>query len=406
MNIENYLVPLAYLLGAVQGIFLAAALFTSKAGNQRANRYLGALTLVFAAALIDYFLDFTQLINSIIELRTILWPKEFLYGPLLYFYVREMTRPGQFLLKEKQWLHFVPAFIHMAVTWPILFFSTERQLKILTGSNDLPAPDHFFNFLLGDLELYLTIFQLTIYFLLCFQLLHQHKHRIKLSFSYTDKISLNWLRALVFGTFIVYIIWLLEELISPSLQLQTVFGILLGGSMVILIYSMGYLALRQPTIFSSRVANNSELQPHRENNQIVDQLLPTAVNSSKYKNSPLTPEICVALLDDLHTLMENKKPYLDPKLSLPMLSESSGIPLSYLSQTINEHGGQNFFDFVNSYRIEEAKKRLSNLDDKKNILEIAMDVGFNSKSAFYSAFKKNTGMTPTVYRNNAGPEAA
>ena len=70
--------------------------------------------------------------------------------------------------------------------------------------------------------------------------------------------------------------------------------------------------------------------------------------------------------------------------------------MCYLSHVINASFNQNFRDFINSYRIEESKSRL--VQDDMNILNIAYEVGFNSKSAFNTAFKKFTGMTPKEYR--------
>jgi len=76
-----------------------------------------------------------------------------------------------------------------------------------------------------------------------------------------------------------------------------------------------------------------------------------------------------------------------------------------LSQVINENIGKSFFDFVNEYRVRETKKALADSRSEQfSILGIAMDAGFNSKSAFYTAFKKYTGMTPSQFKeqiNNA-----
>jgi AraC-like DNA-binding protein len=97
--------------------------------------------------------------------------------------------------------------------------------------------------------------------------------------------------------------------------------------------------------------------------------------------------------------MKQHKPYLNPELSLQMLANQLDIPPHYLSQVINEQLGQNFFDFINSHRIEEVKARL--LDPQYThltILAIAFDSGFNSKSAFNSAFKNQTGLTPSQFR--------
>jgi AraC-like DNA-binding protein len=99
--------------------------------------------------------------------------------------------------------------------------------------------------------------------------------------------------------------------------------------------------------------------------------------------------------------MENEKPFLSPNLSLNELAGQLSISPRYLSDLINRSFKQNFFDFINTYRIEEAKKMLSFDDSRtRTVLEILYDSGFNSKSAFHVAFKKNTGITPTEYRRH------
>ena len=98
--------------------------------------------------------------------------------------------------------------------------------------------------------------------------------------------------------------------------------------------------------------------------------------------------------------MESEKPYLEGDLVLPQLAQQLGISANYLSQIINEQLQVNFYDFVNGSRVEEAKRWMRNAGQQNTkILNIALDSGFNSKSAFYTAFKKATSMTPTQYRN-------
>lgn len=393
MNLDGLLIPLLFILGAAQGVFLSLALFASKAGNREANRYLGALTLVFSAALIDYVLDYTQLREPYIELRTLLWPKEFLYGALLYFYVREMTLPGRFALRGLQWLHLLPMFLHVLATWPILLFSSERQIAILDHTETELWPDWVFAFLLGDFETYTAMFQLSIYFWLCWKLLKHHRSHVENTFSYTDQVSLDWLRLLVTGIFVVYVIWIVEELLGGLLGMAGILRIALGVSMVALIYGMGYLGLRQPLIFN----RGSEMPEVRQD---VGEMQTEGVQEDKYKNSPLTPDLSKALLVEVRGTMSEGLAFLDSKLSLPDLADRLGVSVNYLSQTINEQAGQNFFDFVNSYRVDLAKKLLVE-SGKMNVLAIAMDSGFNSKSAFYNAFKKQTGMTPSEFRRQA-----
>jgi AraC-like DNA-binding protein len=100
----------------------------------------------------------------------------------------------------------------------------------------------------------------------------------------------------------------------------------------------------------------------------------------------------------LEALMREERLYVDPKLSLEALAERLGLSPHQLSEFINARLDKSFPDFVDSYRIAEARRHLV-AEPKRKILDIAFDVGFNSSSAFYAAFKKETGMTPSAFRN-------
>jgi len=97
--------------------------------------------------------------------------------------------------------------------------------------------------------------------------------------------------------------------------------------------------------------------------------------------------------------MENDKPYLDDKLTLQKLAEQINLPEKQLSLLINQHIGKHFFDFINEFRITDAKTLLKE-KSQLTVLEILYEVGFNSKSSFYTAFKKETNLTPTEYRKS------
>ncbi|MCK4836489.1 MAG: helix-turn-helix domain-containing protein, partial [Candidatus Aminicenantes bacterium] len=119
----------------------------------------------------------------------------------------------------------------------------------------------------------------------------------------------------------------------------------------------------------------------------------------KYEKSRVPVEDAEKYLTKLIQFMETQKSYLDPGINLHRLSKKLMIPDHYISQIINTKLKQNFFDFINSYRIEEAKRRISSSDfQNMSFLQIAFDVGFNSKSAFNRAFKKHTAMTPSEYK--------
>ncbi|MCP5053959.1 MAG: helix-turn-helix domain-containing protein [bacterium] len=119
----------------------------------------------------------------------------------------------------------------------------------------------------------------------------------------------------------------------------------------------------------------------------------------KYKTSALLPETVEAVLPALTRMMETEKLYLDPQLNLKNLSQRLHVHYNHLSRIINENMGKSFNDYINGYRIEEAKKRLTDpASAQKTVLEIAYDTGFYSKSVFNTAFKKFTGMTPSQFR--------
>ena len=100
--------------------------------------------------------------------------------------------------------------------------------------------------------------------------------------------------------------------------------------------------------------------------------------------------------------MSTSKPFLDSELTLPQLAKELNISSHSLSQILNDRLGYNFFDFINQYRVEEVKARL---DDPKfenlTLLGIALDSGFNSKSAFNRVFKSFTGLTPSQYKSSS-----
>ncbi|WP_165793148.1 helix-turn-helix domain-containing protein [Sphingobacterium haloxyli] len=107
------------------------------------------------------------------------------------------------------------------------------------------------------------------------------------------------------------------------------------------------------------------------------------------------------LKERLLQLMENERPYLNSELNLVRLAEQMDLSSHQLSYLINTAFGENFFNFINRYRVCKAKELLKNPDyNRFNVLVIAYEAGFNSKTAFNTTFKKMTNYTPTEYRRN------
>ena len=203
-----------------------------------------------------------------------------------------------------------------------------------------------------------------------------YQNEIKKTLSSIEKINLSWLRLILFGYTGMWIFWISTYVLYAATN--TFHNNLHFTGMFILFVLANvifYKGMRQPEIFTG------------------------IEEKTKYETSTLTKAEKDAYHKKLVNYMQKEKPYLNPLLSLNDLSEKLAIMPKYLSQIINECCGKNFYDFVNGYRVEEAKRILLNPSDAdKTILEILFEVGFNSKSTFNNAFKNLTGYKPTEFR--------
>ena len=121
-------------------------------------------------------------------------------------------------------------------------------------------------------------------------------------------------------------------------------------------------------------------------------------SGKKYEKSGLSSEDATTLSIQLKQLMKEEALYRQHDLTLQSLAEQLDCPPKHLSQVLNENLGENFYEFINRYRVEEVKRQLAkNGSTKLPVIDLALNAGFNNKPAFYNAFRKNTSMTPTEY---------
>lgn len=119
---------------------------------------------------------------------------------------------------------------------------------------------------------------------------------------------------------------------------------------------------------------------------------------SSYARSGLDAEQCAKIAAELSRLLEQESLYADSQLDLQTLSRHSGWPPNYISQALNQGLSQNFFEFVNGFRVWAAERCLTDPADRRTILEVALACGFGSKSTFNAVFKRMTGCTPGELR--------
>ena len=122
------------------------------------------------------------------------------------------------------------------------------------------------------------------------------------------------------------------------------------------------------------------------------------ISEQKYNNSSMDDERLKRISGKVEQKVKQEKYYLNPDIDASTLAKEIGISVHYLSQVFSQEMQTTFYSYINDARIEAAKVELK--VSELNVLEIALSVGFNSRSSFYNAFKKNTGMTPSKYKTS------
>ena len=278
--------------------------------------------------------------------------------------------------------------------WLFLFgISTESDLDILfSGDENVRLPLPF------RLAILLESLAIPVYVCWSLWILREHKRTITEAFSFTEGIDLKWANALVYCTGVIWLSMVLVEIWQGDLSWITDDHTVQIGyaSATFFIYYLGYFGLRQGHIgdFGFFVDATPQTSQQLEDDE----------PKSKYLKSGLGEEEAREYAEKLLSYVESEKPYMQNRLSIQELAQSVDIPPYHLSQVINEHLGQTFYDFINRYRVEEFKKRIdTGKYENYTLISIALDCGFNSKSSFNRIFKKFEGCTPSEYM---GPQSS
>lgn len=300
---------------------------------------------------------------------------ELLTGPALYFYIRSITEPN-FKLKKLYLLHTIPFLIHFSFfCYRFHFHSFEVQrLKIRTATI-FTQNEMLYSMIFNHLHF-------IVYTALAIWLISRYRSKLKQSYSSLRGINLRWVVFISSGLIINWAYHFFNGFLWLKMQhLEWIHHVdarpFLFSTAFIFASVIVYKSLRKPEILFDS-----------ENSAIVK---PTFTEEQKKQ-----------IQDRIMLFMENEKPYLDPLFDLTSFAKDVKVPKQHISQFLNHYQKQNFYDFVNTYRIRESQRLLSSSQaNGKNITEIMYETGFNSKSVFYEAFKKTTGMTQAQFRKSA-----
>jgi AraC-like DNA-binding protein len=297
-------------------------------------------------------------------------PFALLAAPSLFLFISSITRKN-FRFKKEQMLHLIP-FIAAWIVLFFLFYQYPAEIKReLILSQDLFPP------LVRYTGMIILNVQVLGYTAAAVFLIYAYKKEIPQQQASVLPEQINWLYLVVagicvihFSGFIKYLVARYAGVFSELLYLVSVISTF-AFVMIIL-----YYIVRHPLMFS-----------------MVDTEL-----SREMKKYSLSSDSFDAYKARLVAFMTRDKPYLDSELTLQKLAALASIPPHSLSEVINRGFNQSFFGFVNTYRVNEAKRLLAQSDPRKTILEILYEVGYGNKSVFNAVFKKYTGLTPTQYR--------
>ena len=335
--------------------------------------YLGVYTGSYTLLSDTLFTGFHLLSVSFISLLM-------LHGPFLYLYISALI-DEKYQFNGKSLLHFVPFLLFNAfVLVSPLFPEIAGRIRLDHLENEFGTP------LLLSFFLILTALSGPIYFISSIRLFKIFDINIINNFSTTENVNLDWLRKLVYTFGIIWTILMGFATIHHVLHLFSwafcTDGLFLSLSVFIIL--IGYFGLKQKEIFI-----------HYPDHTVEYVTEPKA----KYASVLLNEADAELYVSKIKYFMKTERAYMDANLTLPGMATKLKIPSHHLSRVINEKFGLNFFDFINQYRVEEVKAKMTNPEfDHLSLLGIAFESGFNTKSAFNRVFKKVTGFTPSEYK--------
>lgn len=353
-----------------QLIVLAVVLLAQKTSNRFNRNLLVAFLLTKAFLMVRWFCFRFEILSydNYIYLYHISKSGFFLLAPLLYFYIRSLCYKD-FFFKKADLMHSILFLI-------IIIFNIISVKTLVQGRNNLS----YQIFVVHHNQIFwtLNLAQILYYIIAMLETIYHYQKKIKNIFSSIETINLNWVVSLLI---LISLHWLFVASRATLVVLKLTEGKLIQ---IIDLYSITIFLVFTTVLVFKGIAQLKIFTGIEGKSKPTDSKLPESEIQQYVKK--------------LTNFMSKEKPYLEPSLTINDLSEQLRIPSWHLSHVINFAFNQNFFNFINSYRIEEVKRQLKSSANKRTVLEILYEAGFNSKSTFNSVFKKYTGMTPTEFK--------
>jgi AraC-like DNA-binding protein len=312
-----------------------------------------------------------------------------LMGPTVFFYARALVSPASTTFSRADINHLLPFAVALLLVAELIILQSgvpqppPLSLKEATGRQ------------LAVLVIMLALIALfvgatSIYLLRVLKLLARYRRTQFDHFSSVEGRSLSWMEIMMVVLVVSWgltLLLLIDDLSIQALSGNNLYAMIIETSWV---YALSFMVLWQQVIY----------QPGGAALAVEDDIPePTA----KYHRSALDEERRARIAAKIELAMTRDHLYRNQSLTLRNLSDHTRVSENYLSQVLNETLGRNFYEYINHWRIKEAQALLA--QDRLSIIEVGEDVGFNSRSTFNAAFRKETGMAPSEYRAQAEPIA-
>jgi AraC-like DNA-binding protein len=358
------LLYIACIIAIFQSLFMSYFFIRNNDNNLLKNTFLSLILFIFSilfGCALFLNMDATRKLFQYHKIAFIVTQLYFLIGPfvLLYFKYTLFTENKSF--QKKDLLHLVV--FSAAVIFSIIDINSYNGFIIWFYPKRI-----IFRFIM--------LSQNLVYFILILRNFRLNNISIKNILFSGNNQYMEWIRIVISG---YIVIWLLQAQLFITWDILRLSDYSFYNSILYYVFAfvffntLVYFRMKFPEIFNQ---------------------------SKKYENSILSESDKEHYKNKLSILMEKEKIYLDPYINLSSLAKKLSIAQCRLSQIINETFGMNFSDYINRYRIMESQNLLKKYNGEKNIIDIAFECGFNSKSVFNNSFKKHIGITPKDFQKN------
>jgi AraC-like DNA-binding protein len=358
-------------------VCFAILLLIKRTNHKKANHLLAVLFFAYAYGQFHLFLFNTKLIYEYSFLLNIDFIIITAHSILFYLFVCEMTGVDTKLNKRFFFL-ISPTLIPIAhwVVFPFIYDSPDKVNAYLDAAFiKLPINVTLIN-------TYFTIVNI-VFLYLSYKRVKVYSIQIKQFLSDIHSVNLLWLKQVTLFFLIIFLTLPILLILMQNQNMNCLYGQIT--------FSIFYFFLFFRTIHQSAVFSNVDFSIEVQGN----------IKKSKYARSQIKEEDITLFYQKIKSCVEKEELYLKPDITIKELSEKTGINIHSLSQIINQEFKMNFFELINSYRVEKAKTLLLSKDFANYSIEsIGYDSGFGTKSSFYNVFKKFTAQTPLEFRNN------